>query len=300
MKLLILGGSGQLSGRVAELALGMGHEVWTLTRGRRPLPAGVHALVADRGDHGAVRAAVEGAGIRWDACLDCTAQTPVDAKLCVEVISRFTDRFVVVSTDSVYHPAYKTVPQNENNEHYLTDGGYGATKRLMEEIYLASALNYTIFRPGHIFGAGFQLGCFPEHSRQPDLMAHLRAGKPLRLVGGGEFLIHPIYVNDLALALLDCIDKPGAYRQVFCIGGADVVTNADYFRLLGRILGCDVMIEEVPLAGYLEAHPQYSGHLCHRCYDMTKLREAGIRMPCTSLEEGLRQQIAWLEANHDA
>ena len=296
MKLLILGGSGQLSGRVAELALQQGHEVWTLTRGMRPLPEGVHALTADREDDEAVRRAIEGADTRWDACIDCTGRTPESARQCVEIISRYTGRFVVVSTDSVYHPAYKTVPQDESNEHYLTDGGYGATKRLMEEVFIASELNYTIFRPGHIFGAGFQLGCYPEHSRQSDLLAHMRAGKPLRLVGGGEFLIHPIFVDDLALALLDSIDKPGAYRQVFCIGGAEAVTNAEYFRTLGRILGADVTIETIPLAGYLTAHPQYSGHLCHRCYDMAKLREAGIRVPCTSLEDGLRQQIAWLEA----
>ena len=295
MKLLILGGSGQLSGRVAALALAQGHEIWTLTRGRRPLPEGVHSLVADRADHVAVQATVEAANVRWDACLDCTAQTPMDARLCVEIISRYTERFVVVSTDSVYHPAYKTVPQDESNERYLTDGGYGATKRLMEETYLASALNYTIFRPGHIFGAGFQLGCYPEHSRQPDLLAHMRAGQPLRLVDGGAFLIHPIYVDDLALAILSSIDRPGAFRQIFCIGGAETVTNADYFRTLGRILGCQVTIETIPLAGYLEAHPQYSGHLCHRCYDMSKLRAAGIRVPCTSLEEGLREQVAWLE-----
>lgn len=295
MKLLILGGSGQLSGRVAALALEQGHEVWTLTRGVRPLPTGVHALTADREDNASVRAAIEGANTRWDACIDCTAQRPTDAAQCVEIISRYTDRFAVVSTDSVYHPAYKTVPQDESNEHYLTDGGYGATKRLMEEVFIGSDLNYTIFRSGHIFGAGFQLGCYPEHSRQPDLLAHLRAGRPLRLVGGGAFLIHPVYVDDLALAILDCIDKPACYRQIFCIGSPDVVTNADYFRLLGKLLGVDVTIETIPLEGYLEAHPQYSGHLCHRSYDMTKLRSAGVRMPCTPLEEGLREQIAWLE-----
>lgn len=295
MKLLILGGSGQLSGRVAALALQQGHEVWTLTRGRRPVPEGAHALIADRSDDAAFRAAIEGADVRWDACIDCNAQRPADAEQCVRIVSRYTERFVVVSTDSVYHPAYKTVPQDESNEHYLTDGGYGATKRLMEEVFIASALNYTIFRPGHIFGAGFQLGCYPEHSRQGDLLAHMRAGKPLRLVGGGAFLIHPIYVDDLALALIACIDKPAACRQVFCIGGADVVTNADYFRTVGRIIGCDVTIETIPLAGYLEAYPKYSGHLCNRCYDMTKLRAAGIRVPCTSLEEGLREQVKWLE-----
>ena len=296
MKLLILGGSGQLSGRVAELALLQGHKVWTLTRGQRPLPQGVHALTADREDDAAVCRAGEGADTRWDACVDCTGRTPQSAGQCVEIISRFTDRFVVVSTDSVYHPAYKEVPQNESNEHYLTDGGYGATKRLMEEAFIASGLNYTIFRPGHIFGAGFQLGCYPEHSRQADLLAHMRAGEPLHLVGGGAFLIHPIFVDDLALALLDCIHKPAAYRQIFCIGGADVVTNADYFRLLGKILNVDVTIETIPLAGYLEAHPQYSGHLCHRCYDMTKLREAGIPVPATTLEAGLRVQVEWLDA----
>ena len=296
MKLLILGGSGQLSGRVAQLALAQGHELWTLTRGMRPLPEGVHALTADREDDVSVRRAIEGADTCWDACIDCTGRTPQSAAQCVEIISRYTGRFVVVSTDSVYHPAYKEVPQNESNEHYLRDGGYGATKRLMEEAFIASDLNYTIFRPGHIFGAGFQAGCYPENSRQPDLLAQMRSGTPMRLVGGGAFLIHPIYVDDLAIAILDSIDKPAAFRQVFCIGGADVVTNADYYRTLGKILGVDVTIETIPLEGYLEAHPQCSGHLCNRCYDMTKLREAGIRVPCTSLEEGLRAQVAWLDA----
>ena len=296
MKLLILGGSGQLSGRVAELALGQGHGVWTLTRGQRPLPKGVHVLTADREDDASFRRAIDGANTCWDACIDCTGRTPQSAAQCVEIVSRYTQRFVVVSTDSVYHPAYKEVPQNESNEHYLRDGGYGATKRLMEEGFIASTLNYTIFRPGHIFGAGFLLGCYPEHSRQPDLLAYMRAEKPLRLVGGGEFLIHPIHVDELALALLDCIDKPAAFRQIFCIGGVDVVTNADYFRLLGQLIGVDVTIETIPLEGYLTAHPQYSGHLCHRCYDLTKLRDAGIRMPSTTLADGLLEQIAWLEA----
>ncbi len=299
MKLLIMGGSGALSRRVAELALQVGHAVWTLTRGVHPLPAGVCALTADRENDAAVLAALDGAGVAFDACVDCTGRTPHTARQDVAIVSRYTSRFVVVSTDSVYDPYKKTVPQDESNAHYLTDGGYGATKRLMEAVFEQSGVNYTVFRPGHIFGEGFHLGCYPEHTRQPDLLDHIRAGKTLRLVGGGEFLIHPIYVDDLALALLDCIGNPAAFRQTFCIGGVDVVTNADYYRLIGRIIGCPVTVEEVPLEGYLDAHPQYSGHLCHRAYDLTKLRTAGVRMPAITLEEGLRRQIAWLAKNLD-
>lgn len=295
MKLLIMGGSGALSRRVAELALGQGTEVWTLTRGIHPLPEGVHALTADRSDDDAVLAALELADVPFDACIDCTGRTPDNARQDVDIVSRWTKRFVVVSTDSVYDPHHKTVPQDESNAHYLTDGGYGATKRLMEAVFEESGVNYTVFRPGHIFGPGFQLGCYPEHTRQPELLSHIRAGRPLRLVGGGEFLIHPIYVDDLALALMDCIANPAAFRQTFCIGGVDVVTNADYYRLIGRLTGCAVTVDEVPLAGYLEAHPQYSGHLCHRSYDLSKMRAVGIRMPSTTLEEGICRQIAWLE-----
>lgn len=297
MKLLILGGSGALSGRVAELALTQGHEVWTLTRGVRPLPEGVHALTADRGDDASVRAALDGADTRWDACIDCTGRTPESARQDVEIVSRYTERFVVVSTDSVYDPFHKDVPQDETNEHYLTDGGYGATKRLMEEVFIREGgmLHWTIFRPGHIFGPGFQLGCYPEHTRQPELLHHIREGKPLRLVGGGKFLIHPVYVDDLALAMLDAVGKARTFGQVYCIGSPDVVTNAEYYAMIGRIIGCNVTVEDIPLEGYLEKHPQYSGHLCHRCYDLTKLRNAGVRMPDMHLADGLRRQIEWLE-----
>ena len=36
---------------------------------------------------------------------------------------------------------------------------------------------------------------------------------------------------------------------------------------------------------------EYSGHLCHRVYDLSALREAGIRVPQTSLRTGLRRQL---------
>lgn len=299
MKLLIIGGSGQLSRRVAELALEAGHDVWTLTRGTRPLPEGVHSLVADRSDDAAVRLALQSAGVQWDAAIDCICMTAAHARQDLALLPAFTQRLAVVSTDSVYHPYHKSVPQTEEAGHYMDDGGYGAHKRQMEKVFLADreSLSWTIFRPGHIFGKGFLLGCFPEQSRQADLLAHMRADKPLRLVGGGEFLIHPIYVDDMALALLDCLDKPRAAGEIFCIGGPEAVPNRVYYEHIGEIIGHPAKIECIPLEGYLEANPQYSGHLCQRCYCLDKLRDAGIRMPDMPLKEGLRRHIAWLDGD---
>lgn len=301
MKLLLIGGSGQLSGRLAQMALEQGHDVWTVTRGVRPLPDGVHSLVADREDADALHNALTAEDIRWDALLDCVCHTPHHAQVDLQAAAPFVNRMVIVSTDSVYSPYHKNVPQDEWAETYMADGGYGHNKRLMEQVFEVSEpqIRWTIFRPGHILGPGFWLGCFPEQSRQPDLLQQIRSGKPMRLVGGGAFLIHPIFVDDMAQAMLDCIDKPAAHREIFCIGGPEAVPNRRYYELIGKITGCPVTFEEIPLEGYLEAHPEYSGHLCHRCYTLEKMRNAGIPLPATTLEEGLRRHIRWLDEREE-
>ena len=299
MKLLILGGSGFVSGRLAQIATAQGNEVWCVTRGNRPIAEGVHALMCDAHDPAALRAALASAQLQWDAALDCICRDAASASVDLSVLPAFTNRLLVISTDSVYHPAYKRVPQDETGV-YLHDGGYGSSKRQMEEVFLDAAAHsespfaWTIFRPGHIFGAGSQVGCFPEHSRQPDLIARMNRGEPLRLVGGGKFLIHPIYVDDLCRVLLESIPVSTAFNEIFCIGGPDIVSNAAYYLLLGEILNVPVTIEEIPLAGYLEAHPQFSGHLCHRAYSLEKLRRTGIALPGTPLRAGLQKQVEWL------
>ncbi|MBQ8137376.1 MAG: NAD-dependent epimerase/dehydratase family protein [Clostridia bacterium] len=305
MKLLILGGSGFVSGHLARIAKEQGHEVWAVTRGNRALPSGVHALLGDAHDAVSLRAALRSSGARFDAALDCICYTADTARIDLEVLPAYTNRLIVISTDSVYHPAFKRVPQDEMGV-YLHDGGYGSCKRQMEEVFLDAAAHglidfaWTIFRPGHIFGPGSQLGSYPEHCRQPDLMEHMLQGKPLRLVGGGRFLLHPIAAEDLCRSMLDCISNPRAYNEIFCIGGPDVLTNAAYFELLGEILGVPVSIEEIPLEGYLEAHPKYSGHLCDRAYSLEKLKAAGICLPQTLLREGLIRQVEWLRQTANA
>lgn len=248
MKLLILGGSGFVSGRLAQIAIAQGHEVWCVTRGNRPVPEDVHALTCDAHDPAALRAALASAQLQWDAALDCICRDAPSASVDLSVLPAFTNRLLVISTDSVYHPAYKRVPQDETGV-YLHDGGYGSSKRQMEEVFLDAAAHsespfaWTIFRPGHIFGAGSQVGCFPEHSRQPDLIARMKRGEPLRLVGGDKFLIHPIYVDDLCRVLLESIPVSTAFNEIFCIGGPDIVSNAAYYLLLGEILNVPVTIE---------------------------------------------------------
>ena len=70
MKALIIGGSGGLSGMLASMAKET-YEVWALTRGKRPLGAGIIPLCADRDDREGFKKAILGAGVTWDVVFDC-------------------------------------------------------------------------------------------------------------------------------------------------------------------------------------------------------------------------------------
>lgn len=147
------------------------------------------------------------------------------------------------------------------------------------------------FVPAISTAQGFLLGCYPEHSRQKELPDLILAGQPLSLVTGGIHITQPVFVRDLARTMLDSVNREGAFQQIFCIGGPEAVENRLYYEILGRLLGVEITIRELPLTGYLEAHPEYSGHLCHRIYDLSKLKAAGVRLPDTPLAEGLKLHL---------
>ena len=109
--ILLIGGSGFVSGEMARTALCQGHSVWTVTRGQRELPAGLHGLVADRKDSQALRAALRGAGAQFDLAVDCIPFVPEDARQDVEVLRDVVRHLVLISTDFVYDPARRRFPQ---------------------------------------------------------------------------------------------------------------------------------------------------------------------------------------------
>lgn len=297
MKILIMGGSGKLSGCVARTALARGHEVWTVTRSGNGLPDGVHPILADRNQETDFAGRIAAANTRWDAVLDCICMNAAHAQQVLTVLAQYTPRAVVISTDSVYDPQHKTIPQSEESEYYVTDDSYAGNKRKMELEFLhgKGGLNWTLLRTGHIYGPGFEIGCFPEHFRSPELLAHIRADKPLRLAGGGHLLTQPTYVQDLADCMLDCLPNEKTYNEIFCIGEPKAIENRYYYEVIGNIVGHPVTIEELPLEDYIQAHPEHAGSLCERSYTLEKLKKAGVKLPSTSIEDGLRRHIDWLD-----
>lgn len=299
MNVLVLGGSGFLSGTIVRAALAAGHRTTVLTRGRRPVPPGATALVADRNNSTAFAAALESVPGEWDLLVDCIGFDAPHAAQTAALGRRRARHTVFISTDFVIDSRGRAFPQSADDAPLRDDDTYGGRKRRAEDVFRALAgqwRDWTLLRPGHIYGPGSLLGCLPRHSRQPDLIARIRSGTTLELVGGGWFLQQPVFAPDLAATILACAAVPAARGETFMVPGPDVLESRRYYETLGELLGVPVAIAEVPVDVHRATHPEHDPFLCHRVYDRTKLARHGLPAPATPFRDGLRVHLAALDA----
>jgi nucleoside-diphosphate-sugar epimerase len=228
--------------------------------------------------------------------VDCIGYGPGDIRQDLRAFARRAGRLVFISTDFVYDPERRRFPQPEDTEHYLPPGGYGGDKRLAELELAANAggLAWTVLRPCHIYGPGSELGCLPLHGRDPQLVAAIRGGRPLRLVGGGRFLQQPIFARDLARLILSVPAGDRSRNAVFNTAGPDLIESREFYRIVAEILGCAVSFEEVPIGAFFQENPGKASFLCHRIYGHDRLRQAGLCVPATPIRQGLTEHVEWI------
>jgi nucleoside-diphosphate-sugar epimerase len=296
LNILVIGGSGFVSGTIVRCAKLMGHNVWTVTRGNRNIPAGAISLVADRKDRAEFAKAITDAAIAWDLAIDCIGYVPDDVRLDIDVLAPLVNHLVFISTDFVFDSARRCFPQDEETDFYASDL-YGGQKRQCELELINNrthAMNWSIIRPCHIYGVGSLLGCLPTHGRDPQLLTRLKAGEPLRLAGGGHFLQQPVFAEDLAQTILSMAGNTLTYKQIFCVAGPEIMESRQYYHTIAKILGVELKIEDLPVYSTLKEYPESAPFLCHRIYDMKKLRNADLTLPHTPFEHGVSSQVSAL------
>jgi len=58
-------------------------------------------------------------------------------------------------------------------------------------------------------------------------------------------------------------------------------------------------VEEIPVGSYLDEHPEQAPFLCHRIYDLCRIKACGLSVPATPIAEGLRLHVEGLLAGRE-
>lgn len=105
---------------------------------------------------------------------------------------------------------------------------YLRSKAAGEEALKAAGLELTVLRPSVIFG---------EHDRFTNLFAALQAVAPFVPLAGAQARFQPVCVQDVAAAIVRCLDRPSTIGQTFECAGPDVFTLKQIVEQAGRWSG---------------------------------------------------------------
>ncbi|MGV2904099.1 NAD-dependent epimerase/dehydratase family protein, partial [Microbacterium sp. AGC62] len=151
---LILGGTGWLSGRIARRWLDAGATVTCLARGERPAPDGAELVRGDRDDPAAYTALTRR---DWDHVVDISSQAS-QVEAAVGALGERAARWTYVSSLSVYSDD-ETVGADESAPRHPSarpgdEYEYGAQKAAAEDAVGTLGDRALIVRPGLIVGNG--------------------------------------------------------------------------------------------------------------------------------------------------
>jgi uncharacterized protein YbjT (DUF2867 family) len=122
---------------------------------------------------------------------------------------------------------------------------YLRSKAAGERVLRKAPLDLTLLRPSVIFG---------EHDRFINLFARLLSVFPVLPLAGANARFQPVWVEDVARAVVTCLDTPSSVSQTIECVGPTQYTLAKLVRLTGRWSGHARPVLPLPeFAGRLQA-----------------------------------------------
>lgn len=155
---------------------------------------------------------------------------------------------------------------------------YGWSKQMMENsilyVHRTAGLKYLILRPSNPYGHGQNV-----HARQGLIavaLGKILAGEPIEVWGNGSNIRDYIYIDDLAEAVVQLLEKD-VYNMTVNIGSGEGASINDIIHILR-----DVVDEEVKV----DYKPARSVDVSHMILDTTRLKSY-INMEFTPLKDGI-------------
>lgn len=212
MRVLYIGGTGEISFECAHASVRLGHDVTVYNRGHHNagLPSECRHIAGDMEDDAAYRKL---AGERFDVVCQFRLFTPDAMRRDIATFAGRCGQYVFISSASAYRKPVRQLPITEatplDNPHWA----YSRAKAEMEALLQAQhGLAYTIVRPSHTY-----------RTRMPTPMgdnievSRLLRGKPVVVHGDGESLWTVTHAQDFARPFARLLGAPGALGEAFHI-----------------------------------------------------------------------------------
>ncbi|HEU4993289.1 MAG TPA: NAD-dependent epimerase/dehydratase family protein [Gemmatimonadaceae bacterium] len=232
MRVLYIGGSGEISFHCIHESVGLGHEVSVFNRGHNNagLPRECRLITGDIEDDIAYgRLAAE----NFDVVCQFRLFAPEAMQRDLAVFTGHCAQYLFISSASVYQKPLRQLPITEDTPLDNPYWAYSRAKAEMEGMLRRQrGLAYTIVRPSHTYRTRMPTALGGEVSR-------LLRGKPVVVHGDGESLWTVTHATDFARPFARLLGAPAAYGQAFHITNDRQWSWNEIFEAIASALGID-------------------------------------------------------------
>jgi nucleoside-diphosphate-sugar epimerase len=306
MRVLFVGGTGNISRECVLESLRRGWEVSLLNRGNSPVPEGARSIRADIRDRAAAAQALRALrGQTFDAVADFIAYDPSHIETALDLFRGRTGQYVFISSASVYHKPLRHYLITESTPAFNPFWEYSQKKIACEQrlarAYAEEGFPMTVVRPSHTYSEGW----FPTTfgSRDYTVAARMLAGKEIVVHGDGESLWTLTHSRDFAPAFAGLLGNAAAVGETFHITSDFVYTWNRIHLTIGAALGVEPKLVHVPSEVIARMVPSRGAGLLGdkaHClvFDNSKVKRLvpgwAARIPW---DEGARMSVDWYEAH---
>ena len=308
MKILFIGGNGNISWNCVQKAIECGHEVYELNRAqsiatRRAVQPEVKKIIADRNIYEDMKNKL--AEQSFDVVCDFICYNEVQAKMDVELFEGKVKQFIFISSEAVYERFNEHDIYSEDSARYNPETiscTYTKGKILAEDVFMKAyrdtGFPVTILRPGYTYDTIFPISighnCFTAPYR-------ILEGYPLLITGSGEHVRSFTHSKDFADVFIKLLGNKEAIGEAIQVMSEEYLSWSEQSQLVLESLKVNKEnYFHVPAEDALKFDKIQSLELAkQRMYDskfnMSKLHNLVPNWTAKiSFEEGIKKTVEWL------
>ncbi len=305
MKVLFIGGTGNISAACTRLAVEKGIEVFLFNRGRsmESVQGQAQSIKGDIRDATSVADALR--HHRFEVVVDWVAYLPEHVEADIGLFAGRTQQYVFISSAAVYQkpPRHYLITESTPLENpfwqYARDKI--ACEQRLDRAYREEGFPVTIVRPSLTYGETWIPCAVGGHDYT--VVDRMKRGRKIIVHGDGQSLWTVTHNSDFAKGLIGLLGNESAIGERYHITSDEVLTWDRIYRTIGTAAGVEPDLIHIP-SDFINAFDSRVGagllgdKAYSMVYDNAKIKRAVPGFQATvTFAEGMRRSMEWFEGD---
>lgn len=304
MKVLFIGGTGNISVSVSKLAVERGVDLYLLNRGQRPITIdGAHSITANITQPDQVKSVL--GDQHFDVIVNWIAFHEHDVERDLALFRGKCNQYIFISSASAYqkpltHPIITESTPLANPYWEYSRNKIACEERLMRA-YREEGFPMTIVRPSHTYDTIIPVAIGGANNYV--VPQRILDGKPVIVHGDGTSLWTLTHSEDFAKGFVGLLGQPQAIGHAFHITSDYLLNWNQIYAQMGEALGVEPNIVYMPSPFVNAQNPHIGAGLIGDkmwsvIFDNSKIKRFVPDYVATiPFHEGIRRTLDWYQAD---